>query len=307
MRFPWFLSSPLFDEEDGASGTATLAPGDPFEHDHEEAEVEDKPVVESDSDKRIKALEAEVASERRKREESEADARHWSQQARRPAERAQPIVEAEDLAEPEVTEKADAFLDAVSSKGMAALKERGVITKTDLREAVKEVLSEVDEKITGTVQATRLDAQMNEEFPELMREAEAVDSASKKGGRVETSEHYQRSAAIVAQMIATDKKLAESPAIMLIAARQAKAELKAEGKAKPAEKEDKGGEVETRQVSRRSRIEAQRPAREVRDDETGGGRGELNATQREVASRLHVTEADFKKQQGKIQEGRRRG
>lgn len=300
----WFNTSPLFEEEDGASGTATLAPGDPFEHDTADVEDDEPEVVESASDKELKAVKAELAEERRKRTESEADARHWATQARRPAAptvASEPVVEdkAEDL-----DEDPSVFLDGLSTKGAKLLKEKGFITKADLKEVIAELRADTDNKISGTVKATKLDALMAEEFPELIADSVKVDNAKKSGTRAEVSQLFQRTTEIYNEAIESNSALAGSPEIMLIAARQARAELKGKPKEKATEPEV---HVDSRPQSRRSRIESARPARDVRDDDRGGGRSEMTAQQREVAKRLGVSEGDFQSQQAKIERTRRRG
>lgn len=301
----WFARSSLF-AEDGAAGggVMTVNPGDPVEHDYDEPEPEEvKLPGKSDADKRIEALEADLADQKRKTREAEEDSRHWATTARRNGNAPRPAEVEQEEAEPEsAEEKPEKLLDDVSTQGAAALKKRGFVTKADVKDAVKQVLSEVDGKINATVAASKIDQQMGQEFPELVEDSKKIAAAKDSGRRPDVTPLFTRASEIYRAAVALDPTLEGSTGALLISARQAKAELASEAKTKT-----KGATVEsiTRPQERRSRIEQQRPARAIADE--GGDDGPTyTPQQQEVMKRLHVSEKDYGRQREKISQSTRR-
>lgn len=299
MRIPWLLTSPLFEEDSGNSSAGVITLGDVVEHDNTPAPAREKP-QESNADKELKQLRADLADTKRRLSETEADSRHWANEARRRPVETKPAVVEEEPDDTVVDETADAFLDDVSKEGLSALKKRGVVTREDLKAVVKEVMTEVDGKISSTVQGAKLDQKMVEEFPELTKEAKEIEKAAASGSRHTPSALYRRTAEIFRESVAEDPGLKNSPAAMLIAARQARAELKGN----PAEKE---ANVETR-ATRRSRIEQARPARESAPGGDDTDAPDYSDDQLTVMQKLGVSEKEFEAGRKQAEKGKgRRG
>lgn len=282
-------------------GAVILDPGAPMEHSREPAapaspaRPKDATPQQTDEAKRIEALTIEL-------EETRRSAAYWRNNPRQAAavlpepepEPDEPLVDAP--ATPDA-EKTDDFLTDLNAAGLEALKKRGVITGEQLATALERLETKLRGEYVANEEARQFDGKLNAEFPELMRANAAVDA-----GQDPKSPLYSKTAAHFRALVRDSGVKAESVAgraLMLAAARMAKAEMDSE------KKDTRNGDED-----RRARIEGQ----------PGGGRSraggadahmdapsELTGVQRQVIanlSRFGVSEAKFRQFQGTDSERR---
>jgi hypothetical protein len=185
----------------------------------------------------------------------------------------------------------EAFLDELNEKGPEAvakeLVRRGFVRKEDVAKVAEQVARQI---VTAERGKQTIDAQIASEFPEL---------------KDDKSELFQETARIFRTNIALDPSLKKSPAALMMAARQARAEIKA--KTPQRREPDDYREREGADAQRR-RIDAQRG-----DLGRGGGTpfedddDNLGPEHREVLEMFRksgLTEKDYREQRAK--NGRRR-
>lgn len=292
----WFLPSSLFDREPaggGGSDTMLVDPGTPFEH-GVDPEPEKKPAEKSDTEKRLEALERDNADLRRRTEESEKDARYWSERAS-----AKPVVEDREdevVIPDDPTIKPEELLDDISKRGMDALKAGGLVTKADMTRILLEQERRTETKIAAARQDAEFGMKIAKEFPEI-----AEDSERLQRGETPKTELFKRAGEIYRSAVAEDPSLKGTNGLLLIAARQAKAELAT--KEKPKEKEAPV-EQDERRSSRRERIARQMPERSAASDESSGGPS-FTDEQMKVMKHLGVKADEFTRNQQT--KGERRG
>jgi hypothetical protein len=216
-----------------------------------------KPDKAAKPDDEVSRLREENVSLRRRATESEQSERFWADKAKSGGEQpkrgpqiVEPEVELGDLAgeeqaDDEAAQTPEKFLDELNEKGIdaviSALRKRGLVLDKD------QVLQLSAETSRRVVQHERgkmtIDAQISTDFPEL---------------KDDTSDLFQRTSKIFRQNVELDPNLRKSPAALLMAARQAKAELKFE--APPKQKRDyrQDGEEREEADARQRRINAQR-------------------------------------------------
>ena len=283
----------------GGGGDTTLVdPGAP----HEVGEDAEEPAApkETDAEKELKELRERVTRSERRAEQAEEDARYWAGRNRQPA-AAEPEPERRAAPEPAaiLEEKPEVLLDDLNKEGLQALRKRGFIDQATFQEAIDNLSEDIDNRI----QAARSDAEFGgriaAEFPEIAADSQRVS----KGERPQT-ELFQRAGAIYRAAVAEDPALKGSKGLLLIAARQAKAELAKEGKggkgaAGDDDEQPRGGgrrePAEPRQSARRDRIDRQRPDRGVDDSEVRGGKEHFSDQQLSVMKNLGVKPENFEK------------
>lgn len=296
----WFNNGPLYDREPmGGGGDTTLVdPGAPHEVGHEEPE-ETPVVTETAEQKELKELRAETDRLRRRAEESEEDARYWAGKSKQPA--AEPVVERRAAPEPAaiLDEKPEVLLDDLNREGLQALKKRGFIDQATFQEAIDNLSEDIDNRISAARSDAEFGGRIAAEFPEI-----AADSKRVSEGERPQTELFKRAGAIYRAAVAEDPALKGSKGLLLIAARQAKAELSKEGKGgKAAAADDDADEqprgrrepVEPRQSARRDRIDRQRPDRTVDNEESRGGKEHYTDQQLAVMKNLGVKPDAFNK------------
>jgi hypothetical protein len=242
----------------------------------------------------------------RENQEIKASERYWAGRAQgAPAEGGKgrkpavedPEVELGDLGEEEAPEgdapTPEAFLDALTAKGIepiiAELNRRGLlISKQDVvklsAEGTRRIVAHERGKMT-------IDAQLARDFPELKDDASPL---------------FQETAKIFRQNVELDPNLRKSPAALLMAAHQAKAELAAKAPPKKAavrdyreiDDDDEAGESTD---ARRKRINAQRGEL---GRESGapfeGDEDSLGPEAREVVQLMGVDERAYRARRAKI-------
>lgn len=264
-------------DPDGSGQTAT-DPGTPFVH-GEKPESKPANKEKSDTDKRIEALERDLAAERKRTGELSASEQYWANKARVAAPD-KPETKPETKPEPrrrEPTEKPEKFLDDVSTEGLGALLKRGVITEERFEELLAErdakLRAELRSEIAGATTDVAFQSSFQADFPEIVADNRKVDAWQKAGGnpadRPQVTELSARTAEIFREMIAEDPELGKSQATLTSAARMAKRLIAAEGKGR----ETVNNRDDERQRSRRDRIDDQRGPR-------GAGGGDDEPTTR---------------------------
>lgn len=237
----------------------------PFEGDDAAPPVLAKPAEPAKADKagkpdeEVTRLREENVSLRRRATESEQSERFWAdkaktgggEQPKRGPQIVEPEVELGDLAgdeqvDDEAPQTPEKFLDELNEKGVdaiiSALRKRGLVLDKD------QVLQLSAETSRRVVQHERgkmtIDAQISTDFPEL---------------KDDTSELFKETSRIFRHNVELDPNLRKSPAALLMAASQARAELKAKAPVKKA-RSDYREEGEDREAddARQRRINAQR-------------------------------------------------
>ncbi len=296
----------------GGGGDTTLVdPGAP----HEVGEAADEPkpaATETAEQKELKALREENQRLSRRAEESEEDARYWAGRSRQPAAAAaEPEPDRRAAPEPAaiLDEKPEVLLDDLNREGLQALRKRGFIDQATFQEAIDNLSEDIDNRISAARSDAEFGGRIAAEFPEI-----AEDSKRVSQGERPQSELFKRAGAIYRAAVAEDPALKGSKGLLLIAARQAKAELSKGGKGATAadddEEQPRGGRrepAEPRQSARRDRIDRQRPDRASGDEETRGGKEHFTDTQLAVMKNLGVKPEAFEKHRDAGGGGRRNG
>lgn len=165
--------------------------------------------------------------------------------------------------------------DDFATNGIEALKKRGVLTKKEAKELMREVAREEAQHVVQKSQNSLIkDAEMAREFPDLQDNS---------------SELFKRTQAIYRAEIAEDPKAASNPRTLYRAAKEARAELITEGKyGRVSQLRDDDGYGDQRQ----RRIDAQS------GDRSNRGRGNdrhmddddvLSPAQRSLIARFQAT------------------
>lgn len=295
---PWFRNSPLFspDSSPGGSDTALVDLGAPFEHGDDPAPAEKKPEKSAEQIE-IENLRAENAASKRRADEAEETARYWANRGRQQPEREVRREPEPERREAVVTEKPEKLLDDLTSEGLEALKKRGVVTGPELAQ----ILEEQEQRMEGRMQAVRQDAEFGariaQEFPEIAEDSKRIDRGEKP-----KSDLFMAASRIYQQLVADDPALKDTNGALLIAARQAKAEVAAKSKNKD---EPMRGENNSSQDTRRARIDRQRGDRVPAGSEGDEGHQDgFSKQQLEVMKHLKVKPEDFRKHAGVTKNGR---
>lgn len=211
--------------------------------------------------------------------ELEGESRFWADKARGQAAKPEPDEDdgdedEEDDDEPE-DENPDAVADDFATKGIEALVKRGVLTKKAakaliIKEATRVAEKIAREKVSSAEKRLAMDSALMRDFPDLGDEKSPL---------------FERTGAILREMVAEDASLRKSAAALRAAARAAKREIDAEGKRKPAE-DDK---------DRLDRIRRQAGDRGDRGrSELEDGDEDVGPETKRMLDRLKVTEDDFR-------------
>lgn len=302
----WFNTSPLFEAAPAAGGGSDTFqsgdPGAPFEHDREpEPKVETKTATKSAETIELENLREENKRLATERQNALDDARFWANRNKRDPAEVEDLPqrrEAEPPARPAV--KPEKLLDDLTAEGIEGARKNGIITQEDLRAA----LTESEQRIAGTIQATRADAEFSmrlaNDFPEIARESAKMD---KDKSYRSADPVFIEASRIYREMVDLDPSLQGTNGLLLIAAKQAKANLAGKGKSEPVN--TRQDDDDDRQVSRRRRIRAQgneRPISGAEGDE--GHRNGFSSTQTEVMKRLGVSGEEFQRHSGGSGRGR---
>lgn len=242
-------------------------------------------VTETAEQKELREAREENTRLKSQNEELSASEREWSRIARQrtaaPA-AAEPAPAKEEATDEEI-ETGEKLLDDISKDGLKALRKRGFVRI----DQVKHLIDESIERAQGDGRGeSQFQSVMANEFPEMQSDLARLD----KGLKPE-SPLFVLAAEIYQDAIALDPQLKGSKSTLIMATRQAAAQLELSGKRKAEDVADK-------QAQRRNRIDAQRPDRSTKSEaaeETG-----LTAKQKQMAADMGISEEKFQKQQDKI-------
>lgn len=242
-------------------------------------------VTETAEQKELRTIREENAALKKNLTESQESERAWSERALRAGQKPEAVEPPEKKsATAEDLETGEQLLDDISKDGLKALKKRGYVTLSDVQKLV-------NESIERAVGENRSEGQfqnvMEDEFPDMAADLKRVNA-----GKKPETELFILSAEIYNDAIALDPDLKGSKSALIMATRQAAAQLQLDGKRKVDDKA-------TREASRRERIDRQKPDRASSGsdvDETPG----LNAKQKQMAADLGISEDKFMKQQARI-------
>lgn len=246
-------------------------------------------VTETPGQKELREVREENARLKTANTELSQSERQWSERAlraTRTAEHAEPA-EPKAAATEEDIETGEQLLDDVSKDGLKALRKRGFVTMKEVQALVAESIERAqgDGRTEGQFQ----DA-MQREFPEM-----AEDLARVEAGKKPENEIFILAADIYNEARKLDPALTGSKSALLMATRQAAAQLALQGKRKVDTEAD-------RQATRRGRIEAQTPSRGTKSDDDEPTA--LTAKQKQMAADMGISEKKFTEQQAKIKGSR---
>lgn len=307
--FSW-LRTPLYDKvtdgDGGGDGSVLIDPGAPFELDHEAPAPKPEVKVADPNALRLTALEEEIKTLRASNKDLTASERHWAALAQR---RIDTAAEPQEVAAPAAptpikTRSPEQLLDGIATRGLEELTdgEDGLVTKAQLRQLLAETQQRAEDRIAEVRNDAGYDAQLATEFPEIKADFDRVAA-----GKPAETPVYIRTAEIYRAAIIDDPRLKGSKSMLLLAARAAKAQLKAEAKAEPQKVTDiSEGTDGNRQQRRRDRI-----ATQAHDKGAGGGEGgeddnvqSITPQQKQILANLKVSEADFRKNRDISRSGR---
>jgi len=181
-------------------------------------------------DEKVTLTKAEYDSVLRDRDEARQSERYWANLAR-PGQQPQLVAEEPETDQVEEAEGRDGIegdtpdklIDEFASTGVKALKNRGFITEADAIKLAKEVAGKVSRTMIDQERSKiTSDTQLITEFPELRDKESALFK--------ETAKHYQ-------DAIKMDPAASKTPAALMLAARTARAILKANGNEAPARRQ----------------------------------------------------------------------
>lgn len=245
-------------------------------------------VTETAEQKELRETREENTRLRTERDSANSDAKQWSERALRATRTPEPVEPAEpkDVSQEDL-ETGEQLLDDVSKDGLKALRKRGFVTMKEVQALVAESIERAqgDGRTEGQFQ----DA-MQREFPEM-----AEDLARVEAGKKPENEIFILAADIYNEARKLDPALTGSKSALLMATRQAAAQLALQGKRKVDTEVD-------RQATRRGRIEAQTPARGNKSDDDEPAA--LTAKQKQMAADMGISEKKFTEQQAKIKGSR---
>jgi hypothetical protein len=309
----WFdvIPSPLRAPEDegGGGGSDTVRVADPgAEHPLDDDTPAPATPRKTAAEQRAEELEADNKRLKAVADENARDARYWADRARNAA--AAPARRAADDEEPAPRrrepaaapiEKPEELIDDLNKRGLAALSDRGFISKDELAQALEDVRESNQADITEARNEAVFTGRLEAEFPEMMEDSNRVAK-----GLAPKSELFAKAGEIYRELVDLDPSLKNSRGLLLIAARQAKAALKG-GKGASDEPAPRRGAAadDDDQARRRQRIARQNPDRGREDEDTDAGGGH-SADSLEVMKRLKVKPEEYDRHKD-AKGGRRNG
>ncbi len=247
-------------------------------------------VTETAEQKELREVREENTRLKSQNQELSQSEREWSERALRAQRQPSGDLgrgEPERQATEEELETGEKLLDDVSKDGLKALLKRGVPTLKQVRELIAESVQNAQGEGRAEAQFQNV---MADEFPEMSSDLARVD----KGLKPE-SELFVLAAEIYRDAIALDPELKGAKSALIMATRQAAAQLQVSGKRKADTEAD-------RQAARRARIEQQKPDRSSKSDATE--ETVLTSKQKQMAKDLGISEDKYLKQQQVLKEKR---
>jgi len=245
----------------------------------------DVPAKGQGKDDYVPLTRTEAESLRRERDEARESERYWSAHARGNGQQQQAAEpEAEDASEFYAEETAsndedtpEKLVDDFAATGVKALQKRGFITAADAQKLAADTALRVTREMIGRErQKMGSDTKILADFPELKDQTSDLWK--------ETAKHYK-------EAVDMDPNAAKTPAALYLAAKTARATLKAQAKIHHAPKDDDEDTPEP-ESDRRARASSQdgraKGRAEVEDDDM------LGSEARSIIKSMGITEAEFK-------------
>lgn len=247
MRMPWWLSPQLHEE---AGEPTSLSPGTEVTLDDDPPPKPEKTEEKPD----LKALQDEIENLKTRATRAEQDRDYWAGRARRPeptAPKAEPKEPPKQTPNPYAKETPEQLIDALAKEGFSALSKRGLMTKDEVAEMLREQREGIEEHVETVRADATFEQRLASEFPEIVAESNRI-----KAGEAPSDPLWIESARIYREMVEVEPSLEHKKSTLLLAARQAKQLLEKHGAAG-----DDGDPKPSRQQERRQRIEAGAPPR----------------------------------------------
>lgn len=275
MRFFIPFQPQLRDRADEGEGSSRIDPGAAHFHTTDpEPAGKAPPVEKSDLEKRLDSLEADLKKRDDRIAELTESERYWANRNREQPKPSDDGAEDEENRLPiraTVDEKPEKLLDDLSTQGLKALAERGVITEEKLAEILDAQEKRFNGRLSEAQDGAAFDAKLGKEFPEI------TDPKSDLFKKAQV--HFR-------EMVGVDPRAKNSRSALWAAAKMAKNEIAAEAATNTNKNRE---DAESR---RRDRIDRQRGERDTGGDRDDGEKS-LTPTQREIMGRLGVTEEQF--------------
>lgn len=264
-------------------------PGAPREYSNDPPDDKQEPTA---SDRAIEDLRKANEVQARELREAKDSERYWADRAKQRADaRVEPEIDdtpTDQGLDGIDDDTPDKMLDDLSVKGIAALKERGLITEKEMTKRLEALEARLTGQINATAEGSDFDRQMGEEFPDLKRDNDAIETwkkAGQRGNPPQTSELYQATGRIYQTLMgAGDVSPAQGRILLKQAAILAQKELGLNGDTR-----------QNREDDRRDRVMVQRGTRGRGEGEDTRGRTTMSAQQMQVAKHLGVSNEDFAK------------
>jgi|GEM_PF-5618232 len=242
----------------------------------------DVPAKGQGKDEYVPLTRTEAESLRRERDEARESERYWSAHARGNGQQQQAAEpEAEDGSEfyaeetpADDDDTPEKLVDDFAATGVKALQKRGFITAADAqRLAVDTAVKVSREMINRERQKMGSDTKILADFPELKDEKSDLYK--------ETAKHYQ-------EAVAMDPSAVKSPAALYLAAKTARATLKAKAAPRRDDDDDRPEPESDRRARANSQDGRAKHRAEVEDDDM------LGSEARSIVKSMGITEAEFK-------------
>jgi hypothetical protein len=239
-------------------------------------------------DPAVAELRKEVAELRKEREALQQSERYWSEQARsaKKPKQEQPEVDPDEVDDEDDEQPLDKFIEDLTTKGKAALKKHGFLTRREARELADRRAEKIARQIVGEERSKlSADAELAREFPDLQDPK---------------SDLFKRTAEIYKSETDADPSLKKSTRTLMLAARQAKLELAAKNVGKrrsdPEDEGDDYEDVDDAEQERLDRVRAQSGDRgRRRSAGFDNGNDELDPMQKQICKAMGISEEAYKK------------
>jgi len=231
-------------------------------------------------DEYVPLTRAQAESLQRQVDESRESERYWSAHARNNGQQQQAEPEAEDGSEFYDEETAtegntpEKFVDDLASTGAAAIGKAGYVTKAEAQRIAADTAARVSREFIGRErQKMGSDTKILADFPELKDQNSDLYK--------ETAKHYQ-------EAVAMDPNAVKSPVALYLAAKTARATLKAKAAPRRDDDDDRPEPESDRRARANSQDGRAKGRAEVEDDDM------LGSEARSIVKSMGITEAEFK-------------
>jgi hypothetical protein len=237
-------------------------------------------------DPTIIALRKENEELRKRTDELTNSERYWAEQARsaKKPKQEQPDVDPDEVDDEDDEQPLDKFIEDLTTKGKAALKKHGFVTKREAREMADRRAAKIARQIVDEERSKlSADAELAREFPDLQDR---------------DSDLFKRTAEIYQKETEADPSLKKSNRTLMLAARQAKLELavKNAGKRRSDSEDDDDEDVDDAEQERLDRVRAQSGDRgRRRSAGFENGNDHLTPAEKQACKVFGISEEAYKK------------